>query len=165
MPPATLNTIYKSIIQPHFDYCSPVWDNCSQGLLTKLQKLQNRAARVLTRSSYDTPSTEVLEKLSWKTIAQRQTETRCILMYKILNGLQPDYLRYQFVSRSDVTQVSTRNSSNTLALPAPRTNFLKRSLRYNGGKLWNSLEPDLRHAESLSTFKSLLRSNCTSSHA
>ena len=27
VPPATLQTIYKSIIEPYFDYCSPLWDN------------------------------------------------------------------------------------------------------------------------------------------
>lgn len=28
VPPATLQTIHKLIIQPYFDYCSPLWDNC-----------------------------------------------------------------------------------------------------------------------------------------
>jgi hypothetical protein len=26
VPPATLQTIYKALIQPYFDYCSPLWD-------------------------------------------------------------------------------------------------------------------------------------------
>ena len=39
--------IYKGLIEPHFDYCSVVWDGLSQQLSEKLQKLQNRAARVL----------------------------------------------------------------------------------------------------------------------
>jgi hypothetical protein len=28
VPPATLQTIYKALIQPYFDYCSPLWDTC-----------------------------------------------------------------------------------------------------------------------------------------
>ena len=47
-PLYVLNTIYKSLIQPVFDYCDVVWDNLDQGLATKLQKLQNRAARIIT---------------------------------------------------------------------------------------------------------------------
>ena len=43
--------IYKGLIEPHFDYCSVVWDGLSQQLSEKLQKLQNRAARVITKSS------------------------------------------------------------------------------------------------------------------
>ena len=38
--------IYKGLIEPHFDYCSAVWDGLSQQLSDKLQKLQNRAVRV-----------------------------------------------------------------------------------------------------------------------
>ena len=46
--------IYNALIMPHFDYCSPVWDCLSGYLSDKLQKLQNRAARVITKSSFDT---------------------------------------------------------------------------------------------------------------
>jgi hypothetical protein len=37
-----------SIVLPYFDYCSLVWENCSVYLQDKLQKMQNRAARVIT---------------------------------------------------------------------------------------------------------------------
>ena len=42
--------IYNALIMPHFDYCSPVWDCLSGYLIDKLQKLQNRAARIITKS-------------------------------------------------------------------------------------------------------------------
>ena len=35
--------IYKGPIEPHFDYCSAVWDGLIQQLSEKLQTLQNRA--------------------------------------------------------------------------------------------------------------------------
>ena len=50
---ATLQLIYQALIQPHFDYCNIVWRNCGITLRNKVQKLQNRAARVLNYSSYD----------------------------------------------------------------------------------------------------------------
>ena len=51
---STALQIYQALILSHFDYCSPVWDKLSVTLSDKLQKLQNRAARVITSSSYDT---------------------------------------------------------------------------------------------------------------
>ena len=39
--------IYQALIQPHFDYCCTVWDGLGKTLSTKLQKLQNRAMRVI----------------------------------------------------------------------------------------------------------------------
>ena len=56
--------IYKGLIEPHFDYCSVVWDGFSRQLSEKLQKLQNGAARVVTKSSYDTNSGYLLNSLS-----------------------------------------------------------------------------------------------------
>ena len=41
--------IYNALISSHFDYCSPIWDCMSGYLSDKLQKLQNRAARVITK--------------------------------------------------------------------------------------------------------------------
>ena len=51
--PDILHYIYNALVQPHFEYCSIVWENCGKTLFDKLQKLQNRAARSLTSSSYD----------------------------------------------------------------------------------------------------------------
>ena len=54
--------IYKGFIDPHFDYCSAVWDGLTQQLSEKLQKLrQNRAIRVITKSSYNTGSRFLLK--------------------------------------------------------------------------------------------------------
>ena len=55
--------IYNALIIPHFDYCSPVWDCLSGYLSDKLQNLQNRAARVITKSPFDTSSNHLLSTL------------------------------------------------------------------------------------------------------
>jgi hypothetical protein len=44
------------LIQPYFDYCSPLWDICGTPLLDKLQKFQNRAARIIAGASYEIES-------------------------------------------------------------------------------------------------------------
>ena len=61
--------IYKGLIEPHFDYCSAVWDGLTQQLSEKLQKLQNRAIRVITKSSYDTSSRFLLNSLGWDNLS------------------------------------------------------------------------------------------------
>ena len=50
---ASLHLIYQALIQANFDYCNIVWGNCGITLRNTIQKLQNRAARVLTDSNYD----------------------------------------------------------------------------------------------------------------
>ena len=66
--PSTMQLIYNCLVQPYFDYCCVVWDSCGSTLANKLQKLQNRAARVLTSSNYDTNAEYLIEKLSWKNL-------------------------------------------------------------------------------------------------
>ena len=45
--------ICKGLIEPHFEYCSAVWDGLSQQLSDYVQNLKNRAVGVNTNSSYD----------------------------------------------------------------------------------------------------------------
>ena len=51
-------------MQPHFDY-----DDCGITLSTKIQKLQNRAIRVLTFSNFDADAKSLLENLGWNDLA------------------------------------------------------------------------------------------------
>ena len=56
VPLCTLVTLYRSLIEPYFDYYLPLWDTCGKQLKDKLQKIQNRAGRVITGLSYDVRS-------------------------------------------------------------------------------------------------------------
>ena len=60
VPPHILHYIYNALIQSHFDYRNRVWDNCGKTLFDRLQKLQSRAARVLTFSSYDADANRLI---------------------------------------------------------------------------------------------------------
>ena len=152
--PSTMQLIYNCLVQPYFDYCCVVWDSCGSTLANKLQKLQNRAARVLTSSNYDTNAEYLIEKLSWKNLESQRKIAKAIMVYKSLNGFVPDYLSEMFVDRSSVTNYTLRDTSRKLVLSQPRTNYLKNSFSYSGSVLWNSLPVELRQSNSLRKFKS-----------
>ena len=154
VPFTTLQYIYNSLVQPHFNYCCVVWDNCNKTYADKLQKLQNRAARVLTSSSYDIAADFLLEKLGWRKLDTQRKLEKAVMVYKSLNGLAPDYLRPMFIDRSSITNYSLRDTEGKLAIPKPRTNYLKNSFGYSGAVLWNSLPTELRKTNNLSVFKS-----------
>ena len=77
--------IYQALILPHFDYCSSVWSDCNLTLSDKIQKLQNRAARAITRSNYDTSDTFLLNLLNWDDLTTRRQKLKAILMFKTIN--------------------------------------------------------------------------------
>ena len=146
-----LLTIYSSLVQPHFDYCSMVWGLCSKSLS---QKLQNRAARVITFSNYDRSTDELLRMVNWVKLDRQRLIDKSITMYKIVNRMAPDYLCSHFVFRSDTLAYNLRQSDFSLAIPQARTNYCKRSLSYSGAVLWNGLPLDMRQSPSLNVFKS-----------
>ena len=140
------------LILPHFDYCSPVWD-CMSGYLTdKLQKLQNRAARVITQSPFETSSNLLLAMLKWEKLSLRRKKQKALIMYKTLNELAPDYLQCLFTQRH-VNDYHLRDLEGKLSLPKPTTNYLKRSFCYSGACLWNNLPQDLKSVASVGQFK------------
>ena len=47
--------VYRALIQQYFDYCCSVWDGLNQTLNCKIQKLQNRGARIVMQASYIMP--------------------------------------------------------------------------------------------------------------
>ena len=72
----SISTIYnlsQIISQPTritiFSYCAPVWDGIGVTLSDRLQKLQNRAARVITQSTYDISSRDLLDELQWNSLS------------------------------------------------------------------------------------------------
>ena len=143
--------IYKALIEPHFDYCSAVWDGLTQQLSEKLQKLQNRAIRVITKSSYDTSSRLLLTSLGWNNLSSRRAKQKANLMYKCINNLAPAYLCNLFLPR--IPSYDFRNAKKKLLLPKPRTDYLKHSFSYSGAILWNNLPEEIRTSNSLAFFK------------
>ena len=89
VPQSTLLNKCNSLVQSHFDYCSLVWGNCGKTLSNKLQKLQNRAARVITSSNFDVDVDSLFHKLSWKIQIQN-----ILMVFKSLNGLVPEFIIY-----------------------------------------------------------------------
>ena len=104
--------IYKGLIEPHFDYCSAVWDDLIQQLSEKLQKLQNRAIRAITKSSYDNSSKILLNSLGWDNLSTRRAKQKANLMCKCINNLPPviSLLRTTiFEARKKVITPKTKN--------------------------------------------------------
>ena len=89
VPVATLYLIFNSLVQPYFNYCCTVWDSCNKTLADKLQKLQNRAARVLTFSGYDINADVLIDRLGWRKLSSQRQFQKAVMVYKSLNGLAP----------------------------------------------------------------------------
>ena len=120
-------------------------------LSDKLQKLQNRVARVITKSPFDTSSNILLEMLSGRSCLFEKKQ-EALIMYNTLDELAPEYLQCLFTQRR-VNDYNLRNLEGKLSLLKPNTNYLKRSFCYSGACLWNNLPQDLKSVGSIGQFK------------
>ena len=141
---------------PSFN-CSAVWGICGKCLTLKLQKLQNRAARIITFSNHDSDADEPIHTLGWKNLNDQRLIPKSTLMHKTLHSYTPEYIRSKFIERNNLISYNLRETESKLAIPLPRTEFYKRSFSYSGAVFWNSLPRHLRTASSLTEFKSQIR--------
>ena len=152
VPQHVLILIYNALVLPLFDYCDVVWGNLNQGLSDRLQKLQNRAARIITKSDYSIRSIDILNKLNWDNLETRRFKHKATLMFKIRNNRAPNYLnRYQQLSQH--THYNLRGQDTDLVLPKPKTEYLKKSFLYDGAKIWNNLPPSTKKSKTILQFR------------
>ena len=144
LPKKCLTQVYNALVQPYFDYCSLVWQNCKLELQSKLQKLQNRAARIITGDNWEICSKDVLKKLNWLPLNQLRLTDTLLFMRKILKDEVPVSISDQF-QLSVNNQYNLRSNCTMLKLAKPRTNTLKRSFSYHAAKTWNKLPTHLKN--------------------
>ncbi len=58
---------FNFLVLPYFDYCDVVWTGLNKGLSDRIDKLYNRAARIITQSDWETRSVFVWKILQWDT--------------------------------------------------------------------------------------------------
>ena len=79
---------YIGMVRPVLEYGNSVWDAHTDKLQDELEKVQNRAARFVTRNYvYETGCmTGIIGQLKWKPLKKRRKDNIFILLYKGLRG-------------------------------------------------------------------------------
>jgi len=138
-------TLVHAFVSSRLNYCNSLLYGIGDGLLTKLQTLQNAAARVVTgtrKFDHITP----LRQLHWLPVRQRITFKLVMITFKCLHGLAPSYLGDVCTLVSSVVgrwQLRSANSG-ALVVPRTRTTIGRRDFAVSGPATWNSLPVDLR---------------------
>ena len=121
-------------------------------LAADLQKLQNRAVRIITSSSYEIRSDNVLAELNWKKLNERRQSQLASMMYKCTDNKVSVYLSDIFSTRSSLQNHNLRNSNHALFVRRPNNEAGKRSFSFRGAVLWNSLPVACQDAANYAQF-------------
>lgn len=154
LPAETLKMLYNALVLPLFDYGDIVYSNCGATQMQRLQRLQNKGARLILGCPPRTHSSDMRYELKWLTVQQRATLHLSCMVHKCMYDSVPTYLQNIFNHVHSVHNYSTRASSNNnLILPKPNTNQLKRTFIYRGTNTWNNLDMDIRNIQTVCQFR------------
>ena len=154
---------YKQMVHPILEYRSSVWDPYTDNLQEELGKVQNRAARFVTRNYvYESESiTGILGQLKWeslKHVKKRRKDNRLILLYKGLKG------KARIPTDDLIPKTRRGRNQHSLAfqIPSASKDVYKYSFFPQTIRDWNDLPESLISSselsdDSVSKFTSLVR--------
>ena len=157
-PQKVKEQLYFMLVRPHLEFASAVWDPFNTTDIQRLEMIQHRAARFVTKnySRAQGSMTKILKQLDWQTLEKRRKQSRLINMYKLQNKSIaipiPDYIKRQTVS-------STRQYHPArFRIMKANKNVYKYSFFPRTVSDWNNLNPNVINAVSTEGFKAAVSS-------
>ena len=151
-----LKTLYHSFIYPYLDYCIEVWGSASKTRIDTLFRMQKKAIRFITMSSYRAESSPLFKKLGLLTIYEIHLYKVALFMFKVHHEFAPQLFQEYYTSKSEIHNYETRGRT-TLHVPDYDINIRKLSIRFKGVYVWNFVCKNVSPKCSLNIFKSGLR--------
>ena len=149
-----LKLIMRTFIESQFNYCPLLWMFHSRILNEKINKLHERALRLVYKNDNLTFQ-QLLEKDKSMTIHERNLQKLAIEMYKADQNLSPLPVQELFKKRDE-----THDLRQNRYWEVPRTqkvNFGLETLRYRGIKTWDLIPNHIKTSSSLTIFKEKIK--------
>ena len=148
--------LYKTIIEPHFTYCSSILYLSNNTSIERLQKLQNKCMRQILRLNNLSNRETMLNALNLFNVNQTIMFRTLIFIFKIINGLAPNYLTKNIIYKHETTNRSLRNGNEICVTDAIKA-CSQNQLFYKGIKLFNTLPIELKNQDNLNRFQTMLK--------
>ena len=154
---ADCERLVHAFVTSKLDSCNSILYGLSGSESDKLQRIQNMAARLVTRSKKLESITPILRKFHWLPIRTMIHFKLLLITFKALHGQAPAYIR-ELLSQYCPSQKLRSSNSNLLVISKSCTkSYGDRSFSVSAAKLWNSLPNSIRCIHSLSDFKKAIK--------
>ena len=106
----SLTIIVNALVFSKLYYCCNVWSNTSEYNLSRIQAVQNFAARIVSNSRKYDHISPILKDLKWLPVRQQLFYRHAIMAFKCMSGCAPASLFSKYIQRATITKRTTRNS-------------------------------------------------------
>ena len=154
----------RSITFTPVECSESLWSLRRKFIITKLQRIQNHAARLVLKKAKRDHVTPLFRKLHWLPLQARIDYKICVMCFKCINKIAPSYLS-DLLEQYVPSRLLRSGSQNLLKKP-PRANkkCTEKAFKHCAPYIWNSLPSDIREAKSESQFKNDLKTHLFKSH-
>ena len=155
LPKTMLLSVYTIYVLPFLDYCDIIYDeHISVADRMRLERAQNRAARLITGTPLRTSTDGLRRELGWTSLTDRRKTHRLQFYHKLVfDPIIPAYIKSTLpLARQQNTQRILRNASAKTHLKV-RTSTYYRSFIPSTTRTWNTLPKQLRTTSKYTTFK------------
>ena len=158
LPQYTLITLYHSLVESRLRYCSTVSGNYNNLLNANLQRIQNRAARITTRTEYGSVDSEtLLKKLGWLNVQQLIDFNTAVMVHKSINNTVPSYLSECFTKPIALHSHNTRSANRAIFPTHTNTKLGQKSFTQYGSSIWNKLDREVQEIKNINNFLKTLK--------
>ena len=153
-------TLVSAFVSSRIDYCNSLLFGSTHYVTSHLQRIQNYAARAISRLPKSSSITTHLKSLHWLPVKVRSNYKIACLCYHCHSSTAPSYVA-DMLHRKPLHTRNTHSSSYTMPhLTRPehsKATLGDRSFSFASSSVWNSIPNDVKCAPSLSSFKSRLK--------
>jgi hypothetical protein len=153
-------TVVQALVTSRLDYCNSLLINIPVSQLDRLQRIQNNAARLVSRVPYTEQLhiTPVLQALHWLPVIHRVTYKMLVTVFKCIHGMAPTYLSQLLVTRQRDSRLRQADAL-VMHQPLSKKRVGEQAFGVAGPRLWNTLPMGIRSAATLTAFKKALKTH------
>ena len=147
----------SALVTSRLDFNNSILTGLPAKTIAPMQKVQNAAARLITKTRKREHITPVLQGLHWLPVAQRIKHKILTLTHKTLQNRAPLYLKHLVQLHTGKRNTRSALNKQTLVVKRTRTSYGDRSFVASAAKLWNLLPRELANTTDYLPFKTALK--------
>ena len=152
----TANTVASAIVSTRLDYCNSLLGGITNENISRLQRVQNSLARIVSGSRRIDHITPILRDLHWLPIKSRIEYKIGCLTFRAKVTQQPSYLAALLVPHQPARALRS-SELNRLSVPFVSSKIETRAFSVAGPTVFNSLPETVKNSTSMIEFRKLLK--------